>query len=69
MSSGLCLFPWRRWLSSGLAFFSNRLPPAAVGLHGMVSEAAISVQKKDLPAFEHAPAPSPWRGGYEMHSG
>ena len=33
-----------------VVFLSNRFPPAAAGFHGMVSEAAISVQKKDHPA-------------------
>lgn len=54
-----------------LAFFSSRLAPAATGFHAMVSEAAMSVQKKDshFLCLDHvSPPPRHLCPGHEVHS-
>ena len=51
-----------------VVFLSNRFPPAAAGLHGMVSEAATSVQKKDHPLIRTCASPPPLCARDEMHS-
>lgn len=49
MSRGLFLSELLSWLSPALALFSSRLTPAAAGLHGMVSDNALSGPKKEPP--------------------